>query len=224
MIIGLVGFAGCGKGTVGDLLVKEYKFTKLAFADSVKDATAAVFGWDRALLEGDTEESRVFREKRDDFWSARLGYEMTPRYALQLMGTEAGREVFHKDIWILATERRMQGLDNVVIADVRFPNEVDFIRNAGGFVIRVIRGDDPDWFETALMQNTLSYRSFVLDSNKKTMEEMFPEIHNSEWAWIGTEFDYIIYNNGPKAELQANIKYMLKAFTGPRTSDIMKAS
>lgn len=224
MIIGLVGFAGSGKGTVADMLVKKHKFNKLAFADSVKDATAAIFGWPRHLLEGDTDESREFREKIDDFWSARLKREVTPRWALQIMGTEAGRNSFHESIWIYATEARMAVHENVVLADVRFPNEVKFIRDRGGFVIRVIRGDDPDWFETALMQNTLSYRSFILDSNKKTMEEIFPEIHNSEWAWIGTEFDYIIYNNGPKSELEANVNCMIKAFTGPRNTDIMKAS
>jgi ABC-type oligopeptide transport system ATPase subunit len=58
MIIGIVGFAGSGKGTVGDILVNDHDFTKLSFADAVKDATSAIFGWPRHLLEGDTNESR----------------------------------------------------------------------------------------------------------------------------------------------------------------------
>ena len=54
MIVGLVGFIGAGKGTVADLLVERHNFIKESFANSVKDAVSVVFGWDRALLEGDT--------------------------------------------------------------------------------------------------------------------------------------------------------------------------
>ena len=52
MIIGLLGFAGSGKGTVADILVSK-GFKKESFADPVKDAVAAIFGWERSLLEGD---------------------------------------------------------------------------------------------------------------------------------------------------------------------------
>ena len=58
MIIGICGLIGCGKGTVGDILVDDYGFTKLSFADKLKDGVATVFNWDRAMLEGDTVESR----------------------------------------------------------------------------------------------------------------------------------------------------------------------
>ena len=51
MIIGLVGFIGAGKGTVADLLVERHDFTKESYANSVKDACATIFGWDRAMLE-----------------------------------------------------------------------------------------------------------------------------------------------------------------------------
>ena len=58
MIIGICGLIGSGKGTVADILEQEHGFIKVSFADSLKDAVAAVFGWPRSLLEGDTEESR----------------------------------------------------------------------------------------------------------------------------------------------------------------------
>ena len=132
MIIGTIGFIGSGKGTVADILVEKRGFTKLAFADSVKDATAAIFGWPRALLEGDTDESRRFREEVDPWWSEKTGKYITPRYMLQLMGTEAGRDVFHKDLWILSLEKKLGMYKDVVIADVRFPNEMKFIQDKGG--------------------------------------------------------------------------------------------
>lgn len=209
MLIGVIGFAGSGKGTISDILCQDHDFIKLAFADSVKDATAVVFGWPRHLLEGDTDESRNFREKTDDFWSARLGRNVTPRWALQIMGTEAGRNTFHESIWIYATEAKMNKIKNVVLADVRFPNEIKFIRDKGGFIVRVVRGDDPEWYSTAYDH---------MKNDKYDMHIKYPNVHVSEWAWIGTDFDYVIYNNGPKSELEANVKYMLKAFTGPRNS------
>ena len=210
MIIGLLGFAGSGKGTAADMLVGK-GFKKESFADPVKDAVADIFGWDRALLEGDTKESRDFREMKDEFWSDRFGYDVTPRYMLQLMGTEAGRNTFHSDLWIYSLEQRAKKNKHTVIADARFPNECDFIRRVGGFVVRVIRGPEPEWFDHALHDN-------AYNSNEK-MGNYYPNIHYSEWAWIGQKTDYVIMNNGSLDMLDADIKHMLKIFVG---SDIIK--
>lgn len=210
MIIGLLGFAGSGKGTAADILVSK-GFIKESFADPVKDAVAAIFGWERTLLEGDTKESRDFREKRDEFWSDKFGYEVTPRYMLQLMGTEAGRDTFNKDLWIHSLEQRAKKNKFTVVADVRFPNECDFIRRVNGFIVRVVRGPEPEWFDHALHDN--AYRS-----NEK-MGNYYPNIHYSEWAWIGQKTDYILTNNGTFDMLEADIKHMLKTFIG---TDVMK--
>jgi hypothetical protein len=86
MIIGIVGLIGSGKSTVGDYLKNDKGYRQVAFAGANKDVTAAVFGWDRALLEGDTKESREFREKEDLWWSLRLGESVTPRKMLQKIG------------------------------------------------------------------------------------------------------------------------------------------
>lgn len=206
MIIGLVGFIGSGKGTVADILVQKKSYTKMSFADTVKDATAAVFGWPRALLEGDTQASREFRETSDDWWSKRFGYDFSPRLALQMMGTEAGRDVFHHDIWVYSLERKMELYPNVVIADVRFPNEMRFIQEKGGFVVRVKRGADPEWYNTALQAN--------LECNSDLMVDH--PIHYSEWAWIGQHFNYELYNEGSISMLEGDVEHMLRVFTGPR--------
>lgn len=212
MIIGVVGFIGSGKGTAADILVQKYGFTKLSFADAVKDATAAIFGWQRSLLEGDTAESREFRETKDEWWSDRFGKDFTPRLALQLMGTEAGRDVFHPDLWIYALEHKLAMYKNVVIADVRFPNEIDFIRSKGGFVVRVSRGPDPEWFETARYSNVDQFNY----SGTPKMVEDYPNVHYSEWAWVGQIMDYQLDNNGTLTMLEAEIEHMRKVFTGPQ--------
>lgn len=205
MLIGLLGFAGSGKGTVADILVKDHNFTKISFADALKDSVAIIFGWERHLLEGDTDESREFRETIDPWWSARFNYNVTPRYMLQLMGTEAGRNAFHLDIWIHTVARRMMNHENVVIADVRFPNEFQFVRESGGFNVRVVRGEEPEWYDLAWRANK--------EKNTDLMSEH--HIHYSEWAWIGQQMNYQISNNGSLAMLEADVKHLLKVFTGP---------
>jgi hypothetical protein len=225
MIIGVVGFIGSGKGTAADALIENYDFNKLSFADAVTDATAAIFGWPRPLLEGDTDESRDFREQRDAFWSDKFGRDVTPRAMLQMMGTEAGRDVFHSDLWIYALEKKLGMYKNVVIPDVRFPNEMKFIREQGGFIVRVQRGPDPDWYETAQIANYVGDDHAKISSSlraKKRMEEFF-QIHYSEWAWVGQIMDYQLDNNGPMSMLKANIDHMIKVFTGPRNPAILAA-
>lgn len=210
-IIGLVGFAGSGKSTVADILVEKHGYTKLAFADSVKDACSAIFGWERALLEGDTKESREFREKVDSFWSARLGYNLTPRLAMQRMGTEAGRNTFGDNLWITSVEHKILQHDKVVISDTRFPNEIEFIRKLYGQVIRVSRGPEPEWWDDAIRSNLFS----IENSKTNDMELNYPEVHYSEWAWIGTHFDYLLHNDGPLNELESNVSYALTLLAGP---------
>lgn len=209
MLIGLVGFAGSGKGTVADILVRDHGFKKLSFADALKDAVATIFGWERHLLEGDTDESREFRETIDPWWSSRLNYNVTPRYMMQLMGTEAGRNAFHLDIWIHTVARRMMQYENVVIADVRFPNELDFVRENGGFNVRVERGNNPEWYKIAQRANE--------EKNIDLMSDY--HIHYSEWAWIGRNLNYLISNNGSIAMLEADVKHMLRVQSGPAIMD-----
>lgn len=217
MIIGLVGLAGSGKGTAGDILKRDYDFKSIAYADAVKDATTAIFGWPRELLEGDTETSREFRETVDPWWEEALQWKgFTPRTALQLMGTEAGRDVFHPDLWVKVVEQKMEMhklmVHNMVITDVRFPNEIASIQKKGGFVVRVTRGPDPEWFADAIL------------ANKKLDTDLFTkkwDIHYSEWAWAGTQYDYVLDNNGSLEMLATQIKCAMKLFTGPQKPDII---
>ena len=200
MIIGLVGFIGAGKGTVGDILQLE-GYKQASFAGALKDTASQMFGWNRDLLEGDTNESRQFREQKDEFWSKRFGYDFSPRLALQLLGTEAGRNVFHKDIWIYVLENRIRNYKNVVVTDTRFPNEIEFIRSKGGVIIEVKRGERPEWHTTAVLENT--------DNQTGLMDKHWPKIHVSEWAWIGQKIDFTINNSGTLYDLRKSVKEIL---------------
>ena len=189
MIIGIAGFQGSGKDTIADYLQNIYGFKRDSFAATLKDAVAAIFGWDRELLEGRTTESRAWREQVDAWWADRLNMpNLTPRLVLQQWGTEVARKSWHDDTWIASLENKLARAHNdIVITDVRFPNEIQAVRNAGGIVIRVVRGPEPEWFESAIAANQ------QVQSAVAYMQAQ--NIHPSEWAWIGTEFDAVIDNN-----------------------------
>ena len=195
MIIGIVGFQGAGKDTIADYLQNIHQFRRESFAHALKDAVAQVFGWDRELLEGRTKESRAWREQVDAWWADRLGMSnLTPRYVLQVWGTEVARRSFHDDIWIAALENKLRKTtDDVVISDCRFPNEIKSIRNAGGIVIRVVRGPEPEWYALAEKVNRGPTRNTEWALSKTRLEGY--KIHASETAWVGTRFDAVIDNN-----------------------------
>lgn len=203
MIIGVCGFIGAGKDTVADYLVNIHGFRRDSFAGALKDAVAAVFGWDRTMLEGRTKHSREWREQTDVWWSERLGMPITPRWVLQYWGTEVGRQAFHDEIWIASLESKLRNnRDDVVISDCRFPNEIAAIRRAGGNVVWVQRGPLPEWYECALRQNTTHEDEiWILNDHEQLMEHCYPAVHASEFSWIGTEFDSILNNNGTMDEL-----------------------
>jgi len=199
MIIGIVGNIGEGKDTIAEYLESQHNFKRESFAGTLKDAVAAVFGWDRELLEGKTTESREWREQVDSWWADKLNMpNLTPRLVLQLWGTEVCRRNFHDDIWISSLENKLRNIDSdVVISDCRFPNEFNTIKNLGGIIVRVKRSSDPEWH---------SYAKGALAGNIEDIL-MLKEfgIHESEWAWYGLEVDHIIDNTGTLDDLYTKV-------------------
>lgn len=209
MIIGFVGLIGAGKDTAADYLVNFHGFRRDSFANTLKDAVSNVFGWDRTLLEGRTTQAREWREQVDPWWAERLNMpNLTPRWVLQYWGTEVCRHGFHDDIWIASVENKMRKTtDNIVISDVRFPNEIKAIHNAGGMVIRVKRGDDPEWFDAAASLNRGPNGNAAWALSKNKLEQL--KIHASETSWVGGKIDHIVYNDTTIDELFDQIKNLV---------------
>ena len=210
MIIGVCGLIGAGKDTMADYLVNIHQFRRERIANTLKDAVSAVFGWDRDLLEGRTRHSREWREQVDAWWADRLGMpDLTPRWVLQYWGTEVVRRSFHDDTWIASLENRLRKTtDDVVISDCRFPNEIGAIKRAGGLVIRVHRGPDPDWYRFAEMINRGPEKNIEWSWAKTQLDKF--NIHASETAWIGTAFDAVIDNNSTMDHLYAQINDLVQ--------------
>lgn len=216
MIIGICGFIGSGKDTIADYLVNFHEFRRESFASTLKDAVSSVFGWDRTMLEGRTKEAREWREQVDPWWAERLDMPtLTPRWVLQYWGTEVCRKSFHDDIWIASLENKLRNSkDHVVISDCRFPNEIQSIRNTGGKIIWVQRGQLPDWYQYALAANQLG-------SNMAFNELKMRKIHASETAWVGTDFDAVVDNNGLISQLYTNMEELVKNFSSQQQDHLV---
>jgi hypothetical protein len=136
-IIGLGYQIGVGKDTVADLLCHEYRFIRLQFAWPLKAAVAAIFGWNVEDLA-----KQEFKKTVDPFWG------ITPRTALQQIGTDVMRKHYRDDIWVKSMENYISRINDgyykgVVITDMRFKNEVIAIKSWGGKVVKVVRRDNP---------------------------------------------------------------------------------
>ena len=147
-IIGLCGLKGSGKDTVADMLVNTNEYTKIAFADFIKNAAKELFDWNDSSFNPEN------KEKVDPYWN------VTPRKILQELGTEFLRihckdilssefellngENYNSTFHIKRINREVIKLlssnkNNIVFSDIRFQDELDYIKKLGGTVIRIVR-------------------------------------------------------------------------------------
>jgi len=180
VIIGVCGLAGSGKDTVADILVKNHGFVKIAFADPMKRFCKEMFDFSDEQLWGSSDarnapDKRYVRTHEEQLFQVdsfgkmarhREPLYLTPRHALQTLGTEWGRGCY-SDVWAeyairvarellkggalyrpeewysVQPKMDLRGITpkGVVISDVRFKNEIAAIKRAGGKVIKVVRGE-----------------------------------------------------------------------------------
>lgn len=138
-LIGLAGRKGAGKDTVASVFL-EQGFTNLKFAGGLKAMIATLLayqGVDDAMIE------RMIEGDLKEVPSEFLGGK-TPRFAMQTLGTEWGRDLISNNLWVGATMNRAGSVGDAVITDVRFPNECEAVRKAGGLTIRIQASDQAD--------------------------------------------------------------------------------
>lgn len=122
MIIGLTGAAGSGKDTAADALVESLGYQKHSFARPLKEMLCKLL--------------RVPMPKWDDreWKETPLLLGVSPRELAQTLGTEWGRKLVHPDVWVVCAMASMPSA-RTVFSDVRFPNEAEAIRRAGGKIV-----------------------------------------------------------------------------------------
>lgn len=199
-ILGISGFAGCGKDTLADHLVEEHGFTKLALADPMKRLCQRVFSFTDEQLWGASQfrnepdkrwpfsgtcphcHEKCYWNDAQETWYCRdckqpFHTHVSPRLALQTLGTEWGRTL-SPDIWVRLAFAEIEESDKMrwVIPGIRFNNEVKAVReHGGGKLLRLTRGG-----------------------------QQFAHQSEAEMATMPDDaFDYLVNNKGTKAALYA---------------------
>jgi len=131
VIIGLSGYARSGKDTVAELLVLNYGFKRLAFADGIREALLAL---NPILFDG----TRLNELVGTHGWEVAKAKDEVRRL-LQVMGTEVGRKLINEDVWVWLLFNKVNTDERIIIPDVRFPNEARMIEQQGGEVWRINR-------------------------------------------------------------------------------------
>jgi hypothetical protein len=133
-VIGFAGRAGAGKNTAAEVVASDAGGIVIGFADPLYQAVAAAVGVPEEVLR-----DRATKE-------VPLPIGRSPRHLLQTLGTEWGREHVRPDLWVYRARQRieeagMAGVPIVAICDVRFPNEVELVRELGGEIWWIDRPD-----------------------------------------------------------------------------------
>ena len=222
LIIGLSGLAGSGKDFVANLLVNNHGFVKIALADPLKRICQEVFDFSDDQLFGPSEkrnepDKRYFTgktigsavEKDSPIYEDSKIY-LTPRFALQTLGTDWGRTCY-PEVWTNYTMRVANKLlsgqgwqydprhglwqepevfndiNGVVISDIRFRNEMEAVKNHGGKVVRIKRDKSTTLSGLASQHSSEQEQKEILDS----------------------EFDYVLNNQENLSLLTQEISDML---------------
>jgi hypothetical protein len=182
VIIGLGYKAGAGKDTAANFLCGRHGFRRISFAEPLKRAAAEIFGFNEYQLY-----DPQGKEETDKFW------QITPRYALQWLGTDVMRQQFDQEIWVKNAKKRIEAEEgNVVVTDVRFPNEIAAIKEWGGLLVRVEREFDD--------------RPGMAVSETKHSSEIALDNYDPD-VW-----DFTLYNNGTVRELGEFVTEMYHHF------------
>jgi hypothetical protein len=203
MIVSIYGRIGAGKTTLADMLVSEYGFVKVSFADALRKITQLFFGinvdwktdeeWsvDFSYLDGLDRLFSIVKDKNNikQLMINKIKHATTKKQAyritLELLGTEVFRKMMLNEIWCAIAVFDVVCLvgDNehiVVFDDMRFLNEFEVLNNLNTTFIRIIS----DYEE--------------------------PESEHESQKYIeGFKNDYVIYNNGTKKELLDKFKSMV---------------
>jgi len=177
-IIGISGLAGSGKSECSLSLQRNQRYTEIAFADKLKSMTSDLFDLPLDMLRAENKQKRAEREEP----IVRLSRDGTPRsgrWLLQEMGNKI--RMVYPDVWIeyvghqIKRHVKNNGYGKFVVPDVRFNNELEFIRSLGGEVVEVVR-DVPYWYGevNGLMDPDEDTEWFLTSRDEY--------IHKSEWA------------------------------------------
>lgn len=188
MLVSFSSFKRGGKDTAANYLVNNFGFIKVSFANPLKEHIYIL----NPLVEceqHDLNPDYSYNCRLQDIID-RVGWdsakELYPevRRLLQIYGTQIGRDKFGENIWIDLAFRKIQSLENAVISDSRFPNEIEAVKDFGGYLIKI-------------------KRSGLISTDTHASEQDLPD----------SLFDFIVENNGTILELEQKIKTIYESLS-----------
>lgn len=173
-IIGLSGFARSGKDTIADYLVKRHKFTRVAFADPMREALIRLDPW--IQMDG-MPRVPLSQALRVYDWEDLKHHSEDIRPLLQRMGTEVGRGMFGQDFWVDYAIGQSWQYERVVFSDVRFLNEVEAVHKNWGVNWRVNRPGVGPANEHVSEKQLIDYKQWdeVID-NDGSLTELYKKV------------------------------------------------
>lgn len=182
MIIGIGSTAQVGKDTSAQALCRDLGFRRIGFADSLKEvamiADPLITGNSTTNVSiGSGHLARMVKSVGG--WDAAKSMFPEVRGFLQRLG-EAGRAVFGEDFWLDQVMSGIKPNEKVVISDVRYGNEFDKIRAAGGYLIRIERPGSPQYG------------------------------HGSESGLAGLDWDAVVPNTGSVLDLEQRVVELVR--------------
>lgn len=169
LVIGFMGRAGSGKSTAAQILLQEYGFQRGKFAGALKAMLLAFLDYRGVDLDTSL---RMIEGDLKEFASVHFN-SRTPRHAMQTLGTEWGRECIDFNLWVDTEMDAKANVPRLVFDDVRFPNEVSAIRQAGGVVVKVDRpGMDTSTAAGHVSEESIEQLSYdLVITNDSTIDE-----------------------------------------------------
>jgi hypothetical protein len=193
IVIGVGVKKRVGKDTVANRLVDHHSFRRLSFADPLKEAAKIIFHFTDEQLYGS------LKEVIDNRWGK------SPREILQLMGSDALRDVIDTDIWIKSLKIKIENLTKqfpsqqlrIVIPDVRYPNEAAAIQSLpNGYLWKIERSIPIDVF--SLHSSEISLDSFTgwntVLTNNESMSDLYQKVDQQFYRILNQESDNYVYN------------------------------
>ena len=214
-LYGLCGFIGSGKNTAATFLLAHTGGQNHSFAGPLKDGVAAIFGWPRAMLEGNSDVSRAWRDQNDVYWSGMFGRPVTPRMVLQEVGTEVFRQ-YLPNVWLAAAAQRLQPNTTAVFTDARFGNELSWITENNGVLIWIYRSEMPHLAAATtavihgLIENHVSLNDAHVIERLRHQCQVDP-VHRSETSFLydgSARPDIVVKNTSTTSDLSLMVRHI----------------
>lgn len=172
IVIGIAGYIGTGKTTVSNWFIQNHGFKRVSFADPIRKMIMALG------IPEETLRDPVKKEQPHDLLLGR-----SPRYAMETLGTNWGRDLMHPHFWVGQLAVQTRRMPFVIIDDVRFQNEVEAIAEMGGKVWRLnMPGKEPVVPTDFKAQALTDVIDLVNDPDKNTTKAIYETIYKTAFG------------------------------------------